>query len=256
MKPTTPIWFIKEYINRIRDKLIPFRKTEIDGLIFYYERSNPPHNPHVMGEHHEMHQRISVQKGNTAIDVGANIGSYTLRLAKRFGQVVAFEPNPFNLRILRLNVNENKLKNIRIEGVALSDQIGDRSLFIQSHAGGTSSLDSAHYGLDYDRVSRVRVMRLDDFEILGVDLIKIDVEGAELQVLKGAESTIERSNPSLGVEVHCSTRLSDEGCECDICRYLRSLDYKLELLGEYAPTPTHWVWAVRSNPHALSANVS
>src|SRR4029077_15792855 len=111
MRPTTPIWFIKEYVNRIRDKLIPFRKTEIDGLIFYYERSNPPHNPRVMGEHHEMHQRISVQRGSTAIDVGANIGSYTLRLAKRFGQVVAFEPNPFNLRILRLNVNENKLKN-------------------------------------------------------------------------------------------------------------------------------------------------
>ncbi len=254
MKPSTPVWLVKEYGNRSRDRLVPLRKTELDGLIFYYMRSNPPHNPQAMGEHHEMHQMMSRLKGDTAIDVGANIGSYTLRLARRFHRVIAFEPNPFNLRILKLNVSKNKLENVEVERVALSDHAGHEPFFIQSRAGGTSTLDSSHYGLNYDRVSRARVMRLDDMKIEGVDLLKIDAEGSELQILKGAESTIERSNPALGVEVHCSSRLCGDLCECETCAYLRSLHYELKLLGEYAPTPTHWVWAIPSDPYSMSGS--
>ena len=190
-----------------------------------------------------MHQEIDRMSGETAIDVGAHIGSYTLRMASRFRHVIAFEPNPYNRHILKLNIQLNKMQNVHVEDAALSDTDGVSQLFLQRTTGGTGSLNPHHYGFKYDTTVQVKVRRLDHFEIPEVDVLKIDAEGNELQILKGASQTIDSARPILAVEVHRSQNFHGATCYCEICTYLSSRSYDVRMLGEYTTTPVHWVLA-------------
>jgi len=226
---------------------VPLRKTEIDGIKFYYSRGNEPQDPRTMGRNREMHQELDMMFGETAIDIGAHIGSYTLRLARRFRHVIAFEPNPFNRYILGLNLQLNKSVNVQVEEAALSDRDEISPLFLHRAADGTGSLNPIHYGFKYDRTVQVKVRKLDDFNFANIDVLKIDAEGNELPILKGATRTIERSQPILAIEVH-HARGPGASCECETCTYLRFYDYDLRLLGEHTTTPVHWVLARPANP--------
>jgi FkbM family methyltransferase len=196
-----------------------------------------------MGQNREMHQELDHMFGGMAIDVGAHIGSYTLRMARRFRNVIAFEPNPFNRHILRLNLQLNKVRNVQVEEVALSDSRGVSPLFLQQTTGATGSLNPLHYGFKYDAMVRVQVKKLDDFGFTELDVLKIDAEGHEFRILKGAYQTIDRARPILAVEVHGARSLYGATCECETCKYISSLSYNVRLLGEYDTTPTHWVLA-------------
>ena len=196
-----------------------------------------------MGTNYEMHQDLDHMSGETAIDIGAHIGSYTLRLARGFRHVIAFEPNPFTCHILRLNLQLNKIRNVRVEETALSDTNGVSPLYLQRTTGGNGSLNPHHYGFKYDTLVQVKVRRLDDFEIPELDLLKIDAEGNELRILKGASHTLDRTRPILAVEVHRSKNPFGSTCDCQTCTYIRSRSYELKLLGDYAATPVHWVLA-------------
>jgi FkbM family methyltransferase len=243
LQPTAPLALLRSLRNRVRDRILPLRKIEIDGIKFYYTRGNEPQDPKKMGQVREMHDELDQNSGRNAVDVGAHIGSYTLPLARRFGGVIAFEPNPSVRHILRLNLRLNHIKNVRIEDAALSDAAGTRPLFLQTGTGATSSLNPLHYHMDYQRSIPVRVARLDDFSFENVDLLKIDAEGYELPILRGGTQTIARFRPIIFVEIHESRKGLVDACECDTCRYLVSIAYNPKLLGEYASTPTHWVEA-------------
>ena len=200
-----------------------------------------------MGQTREMYHELDGVTGNTAVDVGAHIGSYTLRMAKRFHQVIAFEPNPFNRYILSLNLQLNKTTNVQVEQAALSDREEISPLFLHRAADGTGSLNPFHYGFKYDKTVQVKVKRLDDFEFAKVDFLKIDAEGNELPILKGATRIIESSKPILAIEVHCAKGSIGTSCNCETCMYLRASNYNLKLLGEYTTTPVHWVFATPMN---------
>jgi FkbM family methyltransferase len=216
---------------------------EIDGIKFYYSRGNEPQNPKEMGRIREMYQTLDNGAGELAIDVGAHIGSYTLRMAKRFRQVIAFEPNPFNRHILGLNVQLNKATNVQVEDAALSDRDEISSFFLHRAADGTGSLNPHHYGFKYDRTIRVKSKRLDSFDFSRIDLLKIDAEGNELPILKGAANTIARTKPTLAIEVHQARTALDNPCNCETCAYLQSKNYDVETIGEYTVTPVHWIIA-------------
>lgn len=205
-----------------------------------------------MGDGREMYQAVDDMAGAVAIDVGAHIGSYTLRMAKRFHQVVAFEPNPFNRHILGLNVRLNKATNVHVEDAALSDQDEIGSFFIHRAADGTGSLNPHHYGFNYDKMIRVRTKRLDSFEYSRIDLLKIDAEGNELPILKGGTSTIDRTRPILAIEVHQARTALGDSCKCETCVYLSSKNYDVAFLGEYTVTPVHWIIARPSQTKARS----
>jgi len=226
---------------------VPLRKTEIDGIKFYYSRGNEPQDPHAMGETREMYQELDDMFGEMAIDVGAHIGSYTLRMARRFRHVIAFEPNPFNRYILGLNLQLNKNVNVQVEEAALSDRDEISPLFLHRAADGTGSLNPHHYGFKYDRTVQVKVKRLDDFDFAKIDVLKIDAEGNELSILRGATRTIERCKPILAIEVH-HAKGTGAPCDCETCTYLKFRGYDLRLLGDHTTTPVHWVLARPANP--------
>jgi len=227
---------------------VPLRKTEIDGIKFYYSRGNEPQDPKAMGQNREMHLELDGMLGETAIDIGAHIGSYTLRLARRFRRVIAFEPNPFNRYILGLNLQLNQTGNVQVEEAALSDRDDISPFYLHRAADGTGSLNPLHYGFKYDRSLQVKVRKLDGFEFTKIEVLKIDAEGSELPILKGAARTIERCKPILAIEVHRAKDPSGASCDCETCTYVRFCNYEIRLLGEHTTTPVHWVLARPASP--------
>jgi FkbM family methyltransferase len=148
-------------------------------------------------------------EGSVAIDVGAHIGVDTLKLARVVGisgRVVAVEPNPITLLDLRSNIQASSAANVTVAPVALSDAEGQLTLFDSRSTGnsGSSSLSAENAG-DSAASYTVRTRTLDDvvaeLGLARIDVIKADVEGAELLVLRGATTTLARFHPKLVLEV-------------------------------------------------------
>jgi FkbM family methyltransferase len=137
-----------------------------------------------------------------AVDCGANIGTYSIYFSQFFSRVVAFEPFPPTYHLLRLNVNG--IENIEIRETALSSDCGKGVMarYRQFHSGSASLLDS---DLKRNVGERFIVTKSTlDSELcnqpLPIKLIKIDVEGNELEVLKGATTIIKRDRPAIVFE--------------------------------------------------------
>jgi FkbM family methyltransferase len=136
-----------------------------------------------------------VVPGSTVLDVGANIGFYTCLFAQavgRHGRVLAFEPTPAALDTLRKNVTMNFFEQVSIFPVALSDQSGFAKLNVFSEKGNVYNSLGANkaYGIISDGTIDVETAPLDRYQEFfspaEVSLVKIDVEGAEELVLRGA----------------------------------------------------------------------
>lgn len=164
-----------------------------------------------------------------ALDVGANVGNHALFFARRFRQVVAFEPNPPVAKLLEANVALNDADNVRVVPVGLADESRDL-LFIQDESGNLGGSGFAD-GAGPARAGRTRVLpvrrgdeELERLALAGrVALIKIDVEGYELQVLKGLARTIARESPLILFE---SNRASGPGGGQQVIEWLRQQQYE------------------------------
>lgn len=144
--------------------------------------------------------------GMTILDVGANIGWYSLLWGKKFlnSKIHAFEPIPDIYKYLSTNLVINGINNVIPHGFGLSDQNAVLSFYFNPMITGLSSSQNV---LRYSGVKEIQcnVQTLDSFsnslKIKPVDLIKCDVEGAELSVLKGAIETIKRDAPMIVLEL-------------------------------------------------------
>jgi FkbM family methyltransferase len=134
------------------------------------------------------------------VDVGANCGLYTRRLARLSRQVHAFEPSQQMARLLR----RTSARNVRIHEIALSDHDGDAELFIpQGEDGlvhGLASLEARVGSSGRSISAHVPIARLDAVIHQDVAFVKVDVEGHELNVLNGAVELLERCQPVFLVE--------------------------------------------------------
>jgi FkbM family methyltransferase len=135
-----------------------------------------------------------VRPGMTAVDIGAHVGFFTKHLSKLTGptgKVIAFEAHPETYQILVRNCR--KLVNVSTVNAAVTDTDGEVTLYDSGGSTGSNSLIASRS--DYAGSNTVRAVRLDDF-LAGsnVDVVKIDVEGAELEVLQGMRETLARSS--------------------------------------------------------------
>lgn len=177
------------------------------------------------------------------IDVGANQGEYSLFAAKRLtkGRVVAFEPLPSIRSRFEENIRLNKFSNIKIIAAGLSDKKGT----LEIH-----EVEDEHEGLATfflgDRKSKksfeVPLVKLDEIadgtEFSRIDFIKIDIEGGELNALRGAQNTIRRFKPAIMLEINEETYLAAGYRTQDILDILGSSGYQpfeIRKVGRLAP---------------------
>jgi FkbM family methyltransferase len=174
-----------------------------------------------------------VRKDDVCVDVGANIGIHTIFMARKAHerQTIAFEPVPFNRNVLAVNIGLNEIVNIQVHDCVLSDSVGTVEFSV--------SEDAAYSSLRPTKVKREASSlsaRSDTLDNLfakmrqKVDVIKIDVEGAELLVLKGGEqllTTPELRPRALLVEL-CSQHQSTYGYGAeDVISYMETLGYNV-----------------------------
>lgn len=173
--------------------------------------------------------RLALKQGDTAIDVGANKGSYLFWLSRWTtpGRVVAFEPQLSLARYLQQACAALLLTNVKIEAAAVSRACGSATLHIPG-AGDSpgASLSQRISERESCRNTTVPVFNIDDYfkGDVRIGAIKVDVEGYELSVFQGAERILREQGPVLVFE--CENRHLETGSVKDIFDYLAKMNYQ------------------------------
>ena len=163
-------------------------------------------------------------KNKVALDIGANIGTHTIYLSDYFGKVHAFEPQTSVYKLLDSNIKLNKCTNIHAHnfGLGSSNTFAHMEKYDLTKPNNQGAIGIDKTGLSGGEKIQVRV--LDELGITNIGFIKIDVEGYELDVLKGGINTIKRSKPVIIIELNHKTKDTRD----EIVKILKSLDYTLK----------------------------
>lgn len=180
---------------------------------------------------HEVREAIStiVRPGDCFVDIGANFGMHTLVAASIAEKVFAFEPMPENARLLRRHLKLNGIEDrVVVEEAAVSNCV-ESVVTMNSPDKGFDVVASLNPTFDSFVEIEVANTRLDDYAAFlerPPDVIKIDVEGAELDVLHGGTRLFKEVKPTILLEVHPQV---DEAQVMDL---LKKFGYKANLLNE------------------------
>jgi FkbM family methyltransferase len=182
-----------------------------------------------------------IREGDTVLDIGANIGMFSLvasRVLKNKGVIHAFEPSQSTYNILNQNITNNNCNNVKLHRLALSDANGILTLSTPNIKYGTDAFAYLSNSQDTtgnkdDQTESVEVKTLDHFlsenNIEKVDLIKIDVEGAELLCFKGAEKLLSGKHKPI-ILFECFEDLSKSRFNyslMDLLKFLDQRDYSM-----------------------------
>jgi FkbM family methyltransferase len=159
---------------------------------------------------YEVKKQIEISKilrsGQTFYDVGANAGFFTLLGAKcvgASGRVISVEPLTRNIEMLEKHLSINGITNVRVVGKAISDHVGTACFSIEGHS--TSKLSP-------EGQAKIEVTTLDALvDEIGFppDLVKVDIEGAEIDLLRGAKKVLEKFRPIIFLAVHSNEIFDD-----------------------------------------------
>jgi FkbM family methyltransferase len=222
----------KWIFDRLRQKEVtvhgfPFLLDPLDSLELSIFNSYEPFETSLL--------TAEIRPGMTIVDLGANIGYYTLLFSKltgESGRVYAFEPEPQNFALLQQNLSRNERTNVVALNRAASDRAGESFLYLSIENHGDHQ---AYPSDDRRRKVRITMTPVDDCVAGPVDLVKMDVQGFEYHALNGMESTIAAS-PRLTI----FTEFWPEGLRragsdaADFLRRLRSFDLEIFSINEYA----------------------
>lgn len=184
-----------------------------------------------------------VQKDQNSLDVGANLGLFTYSMAKYSKRVFAFEPNPYPLRTLKYVID----KNVTLLPIALGSIDGVTDLKIPRCSTKGWSSNGASLGdkevedspLHSLHTYKIQSRRLDSLDIENIGLIKVDIEGFELEFIKGSLKTIEKHKPNVIMENELVYNenpflLFEVMQDCGYENYYCNSNGKLELLDNFS----------------------
>jgi FkbM family methyltransferase len=228
----------EECASRIR-RGVPWRHSLAPGVEINLHPEDRLSEAICVGKYEATEQRFVrrfLKPGDVFVDVGANVGLFTLLAAERVkntGRVFAFEPSPTTFQRLQENVRLNRFQNVRCERVALSDDAETRTLTTSVEGyGAWDSLGAPSAGRRFT-THAVSCCTWDDFacreDLVGrVTLMKLDVEGWESRVLRGGRNTLARADsPDLLVEFTDANAQAVGGSCSDIYRSLEGLGYRI-----------------------------
>ncbi|MFH0971174.1 MAG: FkbM family methyltransferase [Candidatus Micrarchaeota archaeon] len=228
----------RAYAEMIRNRIVP---CEVQGFKMYVNLQDriasqqmflegvfEPEQTHIF--------KKLVRRDTVYVDVGAHIGYFTLLVAKnaKDGVIYAFEPQSQNFSLLRKNVHANRFHNVRLFKKAVSDKANRRlKLYCNTSNSGNNSLLKEDIVSDYVW-EEVETVTLDGAlkNAKKVDLMKIDVEGAELLVLKGAEKTF-RKNKKMKVLIEYAPAFYRKPTA--LIDVLKKLGFKIKVISRGKP---------------------
>ena len=233
-------------LNLTRDLITPEDPIAIFDSKYQFRLkanlANPEHQYlYFYGTHDERHVVTKllkiIQPGDICWDIGANIGFYTCLLASRVkdaGTVVAFEPALRTCGYLRENVSLNRFENVTVVNKGLGDTVEQRHLYYSEArlAEGTASLKYADERAASERVTLDTIDNLTR-ELPVPDFIKIDVEGYQLEVLRGGEHCLKTHAPLLMAELK-DVGETNHAMFGEIENYVADLGYQLYEIRRYS----------------------
>lgn len=205
-----------------------FHQARLDSTVDYLEKLGVPAlvRPWIDVRTRFAFERPVVEaasrvRGGIFMDIGANMGYYTALLSKNFETIMAFEPHPANSQLLRYTVRAGKLHNVIISDLAVSDFDGMTKLYIR----GKRVEHSTEVGEPESKSLAIQTVKLDSIVRSPADLVKVDVEGAEWRVLRGAEASIRA-----GRILRWIIEVDDQNNRQKLEDYLKQKNYKTRWL--------------------------
>ena len=174
-----------------------------------------------------------LKEGDVFYDIGANVGFFSVIAAKLVGdtgKVYAFEPGKENTASIRHNAGLNKFEQIEVIEKAVSQTSGTAQLLLAQYSGGHASA-TADVPPDLAGEITVDLVSIDELiarqQIAPPNFVKVDVEGAELDVLKGMQETIKTYQPTIIYEVDDGDGTGYERKYRELAAFFESLDYQV-----------------------------
>lgn len=231
-------WPLRGAINALLRFLIPEFLTIPEGILILN-----PDDPVVSGaialgvyERGALERwRSLIHDGMTVLDIGSNIGLYTLVAARLnpSGRVIAFEPSSENASIMEAMVLKNKLPNVTLIRSAAGDTSSRAMLYLERHNKGLHSLIPSHTAFGTEDVS---VRPVDEIvreeNVQRVDLVKVDVEGFEAKVFAGMKRILEEHHPRIIFEFMPRWIQLAGDNPLTLLQSLQNMGYRLIILGD------------------------
>ena len=236
----------KKIVSTILNLLFPrdrfhVSSKEVFGIKFYLFSDQHVGRKIILGKYEEHEVKFflaEIKPSDVCLDVGANIGYFTFLFAKNGKKVSSIEPILSNVRLMQLTATINNIKNIEIINSLASDK-EDIVKFVEAEETSLSGIETSgfkgdlvkNYGamstISYDVSSII----LDNVHFEKLDIVKIDVEGAELKVLRGMLRTLKKHTPRLIMIEAVPAALSLHGDSfVGLLDFMRNSQYKPMIL--------------------------
>jgi FkbM family methyltransferase len=187
-----------------------------------------------------------LHQGNVFYDIGANVGFFSIiaaRLVGSTGQVYAFEPGEGNANSIRHNARLNNFSQIEVIQKAVSDTPGEGELLLAQYSGG-HALATADAPPDLAGKVTVELVTIDDLiaqnQIKPPNFVKVDIEGAELDALRGMTETIKQYKPIIIYEIDDGDRVAYQRKYQELESFLQSLGYQVNSVEEDSYATIDW----------------
>ena len=213
-------YLLRNLLGRVFFSLKPKKEIfiKMDELKFYFAPGQSELSPYPEICHEKIYEkdaRFIPKEGNTVMDIGGHIGIFTIISAKRCGEtgkLYTYEPNPETFKRLKKNIEANKLTQVQLNNLAVSEKDGLLNMKIGDSSQGSTIMEKGTLS-DYSKTVSVQTCTLDNIvsvnDILKIDILKIDAEGAELLILKGGMKQALPITKKIMIETH-STKLKRE----------------------------------------------
>jgi len=173
----------------------------------------------------------NLHEGMVCLDVGGNIGYYATLESKKIGKsgrVIVIEPSPLNFKYLTRNLQLQNQSNYELFNYACGNRDGEAQFLISKHSNTNRVLKDHEKPSDDMNLIKVPIIILDDFmrkkRISKLDILRMDVEGYEVEILEGAKELIRNFQPNIQIEVHLQ-RLGPQNTK-KVLEVFRSAGYK------------------------------
>jgi FkbM family methyltransferase len=212
---------------------IHVRPSDYLQLLIYYQGTFEPHcMPYL---------RACAGKGDTVVDVGANIGLYTLESSLAVGpsgRVISIEAAPPHLETLRRNIKLNDMRNVSLIATAVGDSVGEATLVLGKGDNlGMYTLGHRDGDESYTVALRPLDVLLAEQDLDSVALIKMDIEGSEYRALRGGEKTLAKYKPAILIELNDVALNRCGSSAASVKNLLREAGYRGWVVGRSAVRP-------------------